>query len=52
VQLEQKIQELRRRINTLRAQLELKDEPQLQEQERRPSAADLYKAKLLGNKNK
>ena len=53
--LEQTVQELRTRIERLRAQLELNttnDEPttQAQEQPKEPSAADVYKAKLMGKK--
>ena len=52
--LEQTVQELRTRIERLRAQLELNttnDEPsQTVEQPKEPSAADAYKAKLMGKK--
>jgi hypothetical protein len=47
--LEQKVQELRQRIDTLRASLEVNntcDEPRTV-QEPKPSAADLYKARLM-----
>ena len=46
--LEQKVQELRKRINTLRATLELNntvDEPE--PEPKQPSAADAYKARLM-----
>lgn len=53
--LEQTVQELRTRIARLRAQLELNntsnDKPTTSvREEPKPSAADAYKAKLMGKK--
>ena len=54
--LEQTVQELRTRIERLRAQLELNttnDEPTsvVEEQPKEPSAADVYKARLMGKQS-
>jgi hypothetical protein len=51
--LEQKVQELRQRIDTLRASLEVNntcDEPK-QVQEPKPSPADAYKARLMNKRS-
>ena len=46
--LEQKVQELRQRIDTLRASLEVNNTcDELELEPKQPSAADLYKARLM-----
>ena len=50
--LEQQVRELRKRIQTLRNQLETKETNTLVvEDEPKPSAAELYKAQLLKKSN-
>ena len=52
--LEQQVQELRKRINTLRASLDhnnTNDESTPTVEQPKPSAADEYKARLLGKRS-
>ena len=52
--LEQKVQELRKRIDSLRASLEVNntsDESTPTVEPKQPSAADEYKARLLGKRS-